>query len=60
LPLDQNKLGEKIYKRQFKLMNRVGQLGRQGVRGPAEQSEKRLLLSKRIVTQKKSTFKPKG
>jgi hypothetical protein len=60
VPLDPSKLGERNYRRQFKLMNRVGQLGRQGVHGPVEKSEKRILnahLAKSKATTKKRTSK---
>jgi len=43
LPKRLKNFADRAYKRQFKLMNRVGQLGRQGIKGPVEQSEKRIL-----------------
>lgn len=39
MPLDQNKLGDRIWRKQWKLTNRVGRLGRQGVHGPVENRE---------------------
>lgn len=44
-------LPEKVNRRNFTVTNKVGQLGRQGVHGPAEQFEK-------ILNRK--PFKPKG
>lgn len=35
-------ISNKVARRQFNVMNKVGQLGRQGVHGPVERLEKRL------------------
>lgn len=51
---------EKLSRNNFNLMNKAGQLGRQGVKGPAELQERRGLLGPTTHrTKKKKQYKPR-
>jgi hypothetical protein len=53
-------LVNKLSRNNFNLMNKAGQLGRQGVKGPAEMQERRGLLGPATHrTKKKKQYKPR-